>query len=80
MIYLLIETAGDGYDESTNWLLGAYSDYDVANAEKKALQKARVLLEKKAKDGFVDFLYDDIVWYKVIGVKVDDSNFKSVVL
>ena len=55
MIYLLIETAGDGYDERTNWLLGAYSDKDVADDKKKALQKARVLLEKKAEDGFVDF-------------------------
>ena len=80
MVYLLIKKTSDGYDDNTSWLIGAYSNKDKANEKKNALEKSRKLLEKRVEEGFVDFLYDDIVWYKVIDVEIDSKDFESIIL
>ena len=121
MVYLLIKTTSDGYD-STSWLVGAYSDKNVANEKRITLENARKLLEgqieeaneregkfwndwedsirkmyvakglsegelttkyyeleKEARGDVEDYLWDDIVWYKIVPVEVD-SDFQSGIL
>ena len=123
MVHLLVKTTSDGYD-STSWLVGAYSDKSVAEAEKVSRIKERELLEQQikeaderedtvwvtweseglrqkyldeglsdseiegkydqdgriARNGVQDYLWDDIVWYKIVPVEVDSDHFERKIL
>lgn len=123
MVHLLIKTTSDGYEDRSSWIVGAYSNENVANEEKITLENARKLLEqqieeaneregkfwndwddslreayvakglskdelttkyyeleKEARGNVQDYLWDDIVWYKVISVEVDSDEFERKIL
>lgn len=49
-VYILIKRTSDGYDDNTSWLKGVYSDKEVANKERAALEGAEGLLAQQIKE------------------------------